>query len=313
MRVDTSTAEALFKTLLAPLYPEGALAELATIRATDANPAGNAQLVAKLAETAEVFTHMAPRFVGDGLSLDLSDASVHRLSHAMTRERRDAMLRQPGPEGVPVLAYFVIHGAAYVGECVVRQHGGVWQVRSPLWESLVRLTSRAGEGDLATLSWWLRSLCDGEIDRGTLADRYRMHVEVPCARPEELPIIAPADRRLPRLKKPRYDVFHRYLKAHLPELRDLGADFPSAERFAELDFGFLEVLLVGDGRMALVWGPSSQGVHLFWLDVSGFTKGAYYPADAFPDPVVRCEGDKVQVIVSLLGKQVVHEVLWWGP
>ena len=28
-----------------------------------------------------------------------------------------------------------------MGACIVRSHGGVWQVRRPLWESLVRLDS----------------------------------------------------------------------------------------------------------------------------------------------------------------------------
>src|SRR5207248_410962 len=94
----------------------------------------------------------------------------------------------------------VVHGAAYVGSCIVAKHGARWAVRRPLWESQVHLTSRMGEADLAVFHWWLKSLADDAFTRGTtLADRYRAHVENPCARPEDLPVIAPVDRRLPRL------------------------------------------------------------------------------------------------------------------
>jgi hypothetical protein len=188
----------------------------------------------------------------------------------------------------------------------------VWQVRRPLWESVVRLTSRAGTGDLAVFHWWLKALSDDEIDRGRLADRYRTHVEVPTYDAERLPVLAPADRRLPRLAKVRYDMLYKHLRAHLPELRDVGADFPSPERFDEMGFKHLDFALMGGGRMLLVHGPAAEGYHLLWLDASGFTKAAYYPADPFPAPVVQIEGDKLRVILSVEERQVVHEMLWWG-
>lgn len=313
MHADTSSPESLFRSLFLPLYPPDAQADLERARQTDANPANNPALLAQIDQTAEVFVRMAHGAFGEDLGLDFSDASVHRLGAALTAARRDAWLSERGPDGVPTLVYVAFHGAAYVGACVARNHGGQWRMRRPLWESLVHIQSRAGEGDLAPFSWWLRALSDGEIGRGTLAERYRMHVEVPAAAPEALPVIAPADRRLPRIKRPRYDTLHRHFKAHLPELRDLGADFPSPERFTELAFGWLEFLLLGGGRMLLMHGPTDAGVHLFWLDASGFSKSMFLPADAFPEHRVQVEGDKVRVIASVQGKVVAHEVLWWGP
>src|SRR5262249_47441657 len=141
--------------------------------------------------------------------------------------------------------------------------------------------------DLAVFSWWLRALADEEIDDPRLADRYRANVEVPTLVPESLPVIAPLDRKIPRLAKVRYDTLHRHLRAHLPELAGVGDDFPSPERFAELEFRWLDFLLVGGGRMLLVHGPGRSGVHVFWLDRTGFVKSAYWAADPFPEHVVQ--------------------------
>jgi hypothetical protein len=207
---------------------------------------------------------------------------------------------------------FVTHGVLYVGACVARIHGGEWQVRRPLWESLVRLTSRAGTGDLAVFQWWLKSLSDEEIDKGRLADRYRTHVEVPTFDPEGVPVFVPSDRRLPRLAKVRYDLLYKHLRAHLPELRSVGDDFPSPERFEEMGFKWLDFVVLGGGRMVLIHGPTDRGVHLFWMDAGGFVKQAYYPADSFPAHVVQTEGDKLRVHVSIQGSPRVHEMLWWG-
>jgi hypothetical protein len=307
------TAERLFERFFLPLYPDDARRDLAKARATDANPANNPGILAQLDEAAGVFAKLAPEALGDPtLTLDYSDASVHKLAARLGRERRDAWLR-PEKEGEPpAIVNLVIHGALYVGACVVRSHGGVWEVRRPLWESLVRLESRAGVGSLAVFHWWLKSLADEEIDAPKLADRYRAYVEVPTARPEELPVIAPPDRKLPRLGKVRYDTLHKYLRAHLPELRSVGDDFPSPERLDDLGFHWLDFVLVGDGRMLLMHGPTSQGVHLFWLDTTGFVKSAYYAADAFPAHKVELDGDKLRVIVPVLGQPRVHETLWWG-
>jgi hypothetical protein len=309
-------AEELFARFFQPLYPADARdgAALAHARAEDANPVGNPSIFAHLDGAADRFAENARALFGVDLGLDRSDASVHRLGAALTRTRRDAWAAS-GAEGTAdnVLFNAVVHGAAYLGACVVANHGGVWGVRRPLWESVVRLRSRAGEGDLAVFHWWLKSLADDAFDGPSLADRYRAHVEVPCAKAEELPIVVATARSLPRLKKPRYDLLYKYLRAHLPELRDLGADFPSAERFEAYGFRWMDFLVLGGGRMVLLAGASAGGLHLFWLSAAGFEKGAFFGCDAFPDPVVRAEGERVVVMTREAGAEQVHEMLWWGP
>jgi hypothetical protein len=196
-------------------------------------------------------------------------------------------------------------------------------VRRPLWESLIHLVSRAGEADLPVFHWWLKSLSDpseagGDASLPSLADRYRAYGEVPCAKPEELPVIAPPDRELPKIAKSvRYDVFYKYLKAHLPELRDVGAAFPSPERFTDYELKSLSFDLVGGGRMLLLHGPTKHGLHAFWLTKEGFEKAAFWPCDAFPAPILRVKGEgldqKIEVLLSRDKAQSVIELLWWGP
>ncbi|AGP33044.1 hypothetical protein [Sorangium cellulosum] len=323
MPAEPITAAQLFERTFAPHYPPDALADLAAARSTDANPAGNPSILAQIDHAAEVFARLAPgAFGAPDLGLDFSDASVHRLGAALTRERRDAWLSpaegaagasaEGGGGAPPMLVTLVTHGALYVGACVARNHGGKWQVRRPLWESLVRLESRAGTGDLAIFQWWLKALSDEEIGRGRLADRYRTHVEVPTFDAERLPVIAAGDRRIPRLARVRYDTLYKHLRAHLPELRSVGEDFPSPERFEEMAFKSLEFALLGGGRMLLMHGATAEGVHLFWLDAGGFVKSVYYPADSFPAHVVQIEGQKIRVIVPVGGETQAHEMLWWG-
>jgi hypothetical protein len=311
-----ATAESLFRAYFWPLYPPDVQADLAAARATDANPAKNPSLYAHLDDAARVFVARARDLFGADLELDFSDASVHRLSAALTPERRDKWAAA-GAAGTPENELFnvIVHGAAYVGACIVHTHGGAWSMRRPAWESVVHLTSRMGEADLAIFHWWLKSLADDAIASGhTLADRYRAHVENPCARPEDLPVIAaPEGRKFPRLNKPRYDLLYKYLKAHLPEMRDLGEHFPSPERLDELKFKWLDFTLLGGGRMLLIAGANDYGAHLFWLDASGYEKSAYYPADKFPEPVIKIDGDKIQIVLSVLERMVVHETMWWGP
>jgi hypothetical protein len=365
------TAEALFERYFAPFYPKDALGNLAAARGTDANPAKNPSILAQIDEGAEVFARLAPEALSVSaadLGLDFSDASVHRLSSKLTRERRDSWLGGVPARGgePPMIVTFVTHGVLYVGACVVRRsqaRGGLgaergssarspqargdlgaergssarspqargdlgaergsseqspqtpaaeWQVRRPLWESLVRLTSRAGTGDLAIFQWWLKALSDAEIDQGRLGVRYRAHVEVPTFEADALPVLVSADRKIPRLAKVRYDLLYKHLRAHLPELRSVGDDFPSPERFEEMGFKWLDFVVLGGGRMVLIHGPTDRGVHLFWMDAGGFVKQAYYPADAFPAHVVQVEDDKLRVVVSIQNKPEVHETLWWG-
>ena len=299
------TAEAIFAQFLLPLYPSG---DLEAMRTTDVNPAKNPSILAHLADAARVFVGMHAKVLGRDCALDFSDASVHRLGAALGPDVRDRLAVQ-GTGADNALFNVIVHGAAYVGECVVRAHGGEWLVRRPLWESRVRLVSRAGEAELAPLSWWLRAFAD-EQGAG-LAERYRAYVEVPTTDPSALePIAQP--RALPRLKKPRYDAFYKYLRAHLPELRDVGADFPSPERFEAYGFRWLDFFLVGGGRMLVVAGPGEGGLHAFWLDRGGFVKSALFAADAMPEPIVKVDGDKLAFVVSHEGKTAVHETMWWG-
>jgi hypothetical protein len=308
-------AEQLFVRFFLPLYPPDARAgpELARARAEDANPAGNPSLLEHLSGAADQFAANARGLFDADLRLDRTDASVHRLGAALTRERRDAWAAR-GAEGTAdnVLFNAVVHGAAFVGACIVGVHGGTWGVRRPLWESVVRLRSRAGEGDLAVFHWWLKSLAD-DATGATLADRYRAHVEVPCAKPEELPVLIAGLRVVPRLKQPRYDLLYKLLRAHVPELRDLGADFPTPERFEAYAFRWMDVHVLGGGRMVLLAGASPHGLHLFWLSGAGFEKSAFFECDAFPDPVVRLEDDRLVTMTSESGTARVHEMLWWGP
>ncbi len=318
---DPVDAREIFDRYFLPLYPVDARADLARARSTDANPGANPAILAHLDEAAGRFVANAPAVLGGDFALDFTDASVHRLSAAMTRSRRDAWASS-GAAGSPESTLFnlVVHGAAYVGACVVASHGGVWRVRRPLWESLVGLASPAGQADLAVFHWWLKSLGDdvlapppGGPAGASLADRYRTHVEVPRAAASDLPVLFPTDRPLPRLKKPTYDKMHKYIRAHLPELRDLGAHFPSPERFAGFAFRWMDFHRLGDGRLLLMAGASPAGLHLLWVGAAGFDKSAFYPCDSFPDPIVRVEGMRVVFITSEASVQRVVEMLWWGP
>jgi hypothetical protein len=314
MEPEPLTAARLFERYFLPLYPEDAAQDLEHARRTDANPGQNASVLRALDEVGETFVKMAPEaFGGQDLALDWSDASVHRLGAALTRQQRDAWAAAKAPDGAPLLSHVVVHGALYVGGCVVRQHQGTWRVRRPLWESLVRLVSPAGEADLPIFHWWLKSLSDAEVDRTTLADRYRAHVELPRFRPESLVPIVEEERRIPRLAKVRYDTLHKHLRAHLPELQDLGRDFPSPERLAELAFRWLDFTWLGGGKMLLMHGPTAGGVHLLWLDAAGFAKAAYYPADESSTYSVELEGDRLRVVVPFEGVPREHSLLFWGP
>jgi hypothetical protein len=323
LRAEVRTAAALFRDFFLPLYPEDAKSDLARARSEDVNPGKNPTILANLDDVARVFVAMAPAALGvpdRTLDLDFGDASVHRLSAALTAQRRERLASR-GVGADSELFNFVVHGSAYVGACIVRAHGGEWSVRRPLWESVVRLRSRAGEADLPVFHWWLKSIADADEDapHASLADRYRAYVEIPCARPEDLPIIAPADRALPRLGKVRYDTFHKYLRAHLPELRDVGEHFPSPERFADYGFEHLSFTLVGEGRMLVVHGPTKHGLHAFWFTKEGFEKAAFWPSDPFPAPLLRVRRgheeheERVEIVLSRDEKPIALELLWWGP
>jgi hypothetical protein len=301
------SAEELFVRYFRRQYPPEV--DLARVRTIDANPGNNPHIVAQLDAIATTFAALAPDVLGaPGLVLDRSDASIHRLAPLLTRGLRDRLLTGDPP----AIVHLVTHGAVYLGACVVASHGGRWLVRNPLWESRVALTSRAGVAELAPFQWWLKSLSDAEVEETPLADRYRLHVEVPTSAPEVLPVITPP-RPLPRLKAPRYDSLVKYLQKHLPELPGVGAHFPTPDKLTRMAFHWLDFLLVGGGRMLVIHGPTDDGVHLFWLDASGFASAAYYPADALPPHRLEPRGDHLVLTLPVLGQEQDHEMLWWGP
>ena len=308
------TAETLFQRFFLPLYPSDAAANLARARNTDANPARNTAVFGHLQDAAARFVGMSKHVLGRDLGLDFTDASVHRLGASLTRARRDTWLGQEGT-AENELFNVVVHGSAYVGECIVRSHGAGWGVRRPLWESVVNLVSPLGESELAVFHWWLKSLADDAFTsdgtpRSALAERYRSYIEV-ARGPGALPILAPPDRVLPRIAKAvRYEVFHKYLKAHVPELRDLGRDFPSHERFEAYRFPWLDFALVGGGRLLIAFGPGQGGLHVFWLGKDGFQKSALFASETAPEPRVELVGDKLRIHVTSDGTPQVHEMMW---
>jgi hypothetical protein len=306
------TAEQLFETYFLPLYPDDVRVDLARARATDANSGNNPSLLAHLDDAARVFVGRAPQLFGGDLQLDYSDASVHRVGHALTDETFTRWVQRGKPgTGESEVFNAVVHGAAYVGACAVRNHDARWTVRRPLWESLVILRSAAGESLLPVFHWWLKSLAEGG---GALADRYRTHVEVPRTNRDALPAWLPAERRLPRIAKGvRYDVFYKHLRAHVPELREVGVDFPTPERFSELGLDWLDFAVLGEGRMLLVYGRGKAGLHLFWMDAGGFLKAAFFPCDRFPEPIVRTDHETIDVIVSVGGEPRAQSMMWFGP
>ncbi len=309
-------AQEIFVRYFLPLYPADAFENLQKARTEDANPAKNSAIFGHLTDAANVFVGRSKALFGEDLTLDFSDASVHRLSAALTLARRDAW-SEHGAAGTAESELFnvVVHGAAYVGECARRGRSAEWSVRRPLWESVVVLESRVGTAKLAVFHWWLKSLADEAFASalgGSLADRYRTHVEEPTRDFDALPKFLAGERKLPRITKPTYDVFYKYLRAHVPEIRDVGADFPSPERFGDYDFRWIDFFVVGDGRILLVACAGSKGIHLFWLAAGGFEKGAFLPCDAFPEPVVKTGVEKI-VLVGRIDKQdFVHEMPWFG-
>jgi hypothetical protein len=99
----------------------------------------------------------------------------------------------------------------------------------------------------------------------------------------------------------------------LPELRDLGVAFPSAERVAAYAFRWVDFHVVGGGRSVVMAAASPDGLHLFWLGASGFEKATFIAGDAIPEPIVRIDGERILAMTSQSGTMNVREMLWWGP
>lgn len=311
-----NSARGLFERVFWPLYPPEVRADLEATRESFVNPANDCGLTELIDEIAEAFKFLAPSLLNlPSKSLDDTDASVHRLGAALTRRNRDSLLheRTVGTNRTPLLAMIAIHGTLYVERCIVANHGAQWLVRKPLWESSVRLRSPLGEAELSVFQWWLKSLSDEEVDRCPLGDRYRTYVEVPCFNGDALPVIGDPSASIPRLNRPTIDSLRAHLRLHAPRIRSLGVDFPAQPAFDAMGFAWLDMEWVGDGRMLVIHGPSpARGLHVFWLNVDGFLKAAFYPTDdgAYE---LKCNGAKMRVSVGAQDKRTVHEMPWWGP
>ena len=315
------TPETIFREVFLPHYPPGT--SLESVRRTDANPGKNPEILHAIDETALVFAGLAEEALGESLELDGSDASIHRLSRALTAAARDSLYSRRHA-GERLLLLFVAHAAIYVGRAIVKNHGGTWLVRNPLWETRVLLTSKAGTAELCPFTWLLKSFADpptgGSSENTTLADRYRTLIEVPRLNAASWPILA-TPRRIPRLGRVRYDTLFQHLHTHVPELTDFGADFPSPERFAELEFVCLNFLLVGGGRTLLVWGPCRGGIRLFWMSNDGFSKAIFVEGDSVPEPLLTAENREgaagmvecIKLAFTQSGEPREFESLWWGP
>jgi hypothetical protein len=320
MGLDTNssplTAQTLFKQVFWPLYPPDIRADLEAARDSFVNPANDCGLTELIEEIAEAFKHLAPSMLGiPDRALDDSDASIHRLGAALTRDRRDRLLNELtiGKTRTPLLAMIVIHGTLYVARCIVRNHGGQWLVRRPLWESSVRLRSALGEAELSVFQWWLKSLSDDEVDRCPLGDRYRTYVEVPCFDGQSMPVLGDPRRPIPKLSRPRYDQVIKHLQQHAPAIQSPGPDFPPPDRFASMKLSSLEFRWVGGGRMLLAHGPApSHGVHLFWLNGDGFLKAAFYPSERPSNYDLTTDGAVLRIALPGKNEPSVHEMPWWG-
>ena len=308
--------QSLFESVFWPLYPEDVRKDLQAARQSFINPANDCGMTELIDEIAEAFKQLAPSILGiPGSALDDTDASVHRLGAALTREARDRLLRERtlGRHRTPLLAMIAIHGTLYVGRCIVANHNGQWLVRTPLWESTVRLQSALGDAELAIFQWWLKSLSDQEVDRLPLADRYRTYVEVPCFAADALPLLVRSARRIPRLKRPNHADLLRHLHHYAPAIRQLGPDFPTPERLAQLQLAWLDFQWVGQGRMLLLHGPSpARGIHLFWLSGDGFFKAAFYAADDPSAYQLSENGQVLRLTIRAGGDQKTHAMPWWG-
>ncbi len=68
--------------------------------------------------------------------------------------------------------------------------------------------------------------------------------------------------------------------------------------------------------MIVVHGANAHGLHAYWLGKDGFEKSAFWPADKFPEPILRQhpnDVEKLEVALSHDGSTRSFELLWWGP
>lgn len=293
-----------------PHYPADVRAAPFLHRDVDANPGNNPSLLAPLTEAAELFAANAEGLLGE--ALPLTDAGVATLARSLTRARRDDWMAKSDPASPEGLFFqAVVHMAMYVGEVIVREHGGRWELRRPLWESVVH---RRGGGAVCPFHWLLKSLADDAVDDLTLAARWRVHVLMPDLDVGALPVIAPA-KKLPGLKRPNYDLLVKYLHQHLPELKDVGEAFPSPAEFTARGYESLSFERLHGGRVVALHGLiPTQGdgpatVEVWWMTARGSDHADTIPCDAGVAYFGRAVSDElVEVTVAWQGKPRTHRL-----
>ena len=315
------TADALFARFFWPHYPPDVRSDPNAVLTRDANPGRNPALLAQWVEAAELFVAQAPKLLGAELTWDAAGIGV--FSRALDRSRRDAWLRDSDPSD-PSNTFFnaVVHGAAYVGEVIVRAYGGEWLLRRPMWESLaarkvVHGSETRTTGAIPAFHWLLKHLSDAEIENGSLAYRFHVHVELATAAVDALPAIAPP-RKLPTMREPTYDLLVKYLHQHLPSLRDVGEGFPSPAEFTARHYKTLGFELLHEGRVLAMHGQvPAQGdapsmVEIMWLTMRGFDHADTIPVDNDAAAFVRATGDAMEAPVAWKGAPRTHRIGFRG-
>lgn len=310
--MDPLTPERLLARWFWPHYPADVRAAPFLHRDVDANPGRNPALDAHLTDAAERFVANAPALLGIDLTLD--DGGVASLARALTRERRDQWIAasEPGDPGGPFFNA-VVHGALFLGEVMVRHHGGRWELRRPLWESVVH---RRGGGAVSPFHWLLKSLADDAIDERALAVRWRLHVVQPEADPRGMrPLVRSAS--LPTLKEPTYDLLVKYLHQHIEGSLDLGEGFPSPQAFSERAYPRLTFTPLHDRRVLALHGQARAADHerveVHWLTERGHDHTDVIPTDLDVPYFARALGDDaLEVTVGWKGAPHTHRLTLRG-
>ncbi len=314
--VDPLSANSLLSQWFWPHYPDDVRRAPFLHRDVDANPGGNPQLAAVLSEAAALFVANAPGLLGEPVTLD--DAGVAVLARRLDRALRDRWMAESDPKRPDNLfVQAVVHASAFLGEVLVRQHQGRWELRRPMWESVVHRPAPQG-GAISPFHWLLKSLADDAIDDAALAVRWRLHVLQPAANPDTFPVITTA-KRLPDLKAPTYDLLVKYLHAHLEGLRDLGEGFPNAPDFTARAYSALRFTPLHGGRVLALHGqtrdtPERPGVvEVHWLSAAGHDHTDTIPSDAGVPYFGRAvTADTLEITVGWQGKPHTHALTFRG-
>ncbi len=314
--METWSAEALLSRWFWPHYPEDVRRAPFLHRDVDANPGGNPSLSAVLPEAAALFVANAPGLLGEAVTLD--DAGVAVLARRLDRSLRDRWMAESDPTRPDNLfVQALVHAAAFLGEVLVQHHHGRWELRRPMWESVVHRPAPL-RGSIAPFHWLLKSLADDAVDTAPLAVRWRLHVVQPAADPDGFVVLTSA-KSLPDLKAPTYDLFVKYLHAHLKTLRDVGEGFPSPQEFTEKGYGALRCTPLHGGRVVALHGqtrstPEHPGVvDVHWMSEAGHDHTDTIPADhGVPYFGRAVTADTLEITVGWQGKPHTHALTFRG-